>query len=139
MRGYHQNPEATARAISSDGWLRTGDVMTQDRNGRFTFVGRRMHVVRRGGENVSTYELEVMMQSCPLVTDVAVTAEPDDLMGSRIVVHVIPAATYSSEAFRRWCREQVGRRGEPDALVEHRSFPRTETGRVIARDLARHP
>jgi crotonobetaine/carnitine-CoA ligase len=137
MLGYYKDPDATAAAISADGWLRTGDVMVQGTDGRFSFVGRRMHVVRRGGENVSTYELEVMLQSCPLIADVAVTAEPHELLGSAIVAHVIPGPAYTGEAFRRWCSDQVGSRVRIDDLVEHSTFPRTASGRVIARELRR--
>lgn len=99
MRGYHQNADATAAAINDEGWLRTGDLMVRDAHGRFAFVGRRMHIVRRAGENVSVYELEVMMQSCPLISDVAIRAETDAVLDARLVVHLIPAAGFSEQAF----------------------------------------
>jgi crotonobetaine/carnitine-CoA ligase len=135
MRGYWRNKEATAAAIDSDGWLRTGDLMTSDGDGRYAFVGRRMHIVRRAGENISTYELEFMMQSCPLIADVAIRAESDPMLGARLVVHVIPTAAFSEQAFVSWCREAIGKRGVPDAIKLHRDFPRTASGRVILREL----
>jgi crotonobetaine/carnitine-CoA ligase len=135
MRGYWRNDEATAAAIDGEGWLRTGDLMTRDGDGRYAFVGRRMHIVRRAGENISTYELEFMMQSCPLIADVAIRAESDPMLGARLVVHVIPTAAFSEQAFVSWCREAIGKRGVPDAIKLHRDFPRTASGRVILREL----
>ena len=135
MRGYYNNPEATASTLDSEGWLRTGDLMTRNAEGRFAFVGRRMHMIRRAGENLSIYELELMMQSCPLIEDVSIRAEADPVLDTRLVVHIIPAAGFGEQAFLNWCREYVGRRGVPDAIRIHESFPRTGSGRVITREL----
>lgn len=135
MRGYHRNPEATAATIDADGWLKTGDLMTCNADGRFAFIGRRMHILRRAGENISIYELELMMQSCPLVDDVVIRAEEDDMLGTRLVAHVIPAKAFDEKSFGTWCRESIGKRGVPDEVKLHDSFPRTGSGRVIVREL----
>jgi crotonobetaine/carnitine-CoA ligase len=135
MSGYYQNPDATAEALVAGEWLRTGDVMVRHPNGRFEFRGRRMHIIRRGGENLSTYALELDLQSCPLVSDVAVTAQEDATLDALVVAHVIPGAGFDEEAFRAWCREALGKRSEPDIVRLHTEFPRTGSGRVIARDL----
>jgi crotonobetaine/carnitine-CoA ligase len=136
MRGYRDAPEATARTLVDGTWLRTGDVMVRQPNGRFEFRGRQMHIIRRGGENLSTYALEVDLMSSPLVSEVAVTARADDRLDALVVAHVIPAEGYSEEGFLRWCRENLGRRGVPDEVRVHEDFPRTASGRVITRDLA---
>lgn len=135
MAGYHDNPEATAQTLVDGRWLRTGDIMVRDANGRFAFRGRRAHIIRRRGENISTYALELDLQSCPLVSDVAVTAQEDATVDALVVAHVIPAAGYDEAAFRSWCRDALGRLGEPDVVRVHRDFPRTGSGRVIAREL----
>lgn len=135
MRGYYRNEAATAEAIDEDGWLHTGDYMTQDANGRFAFVGRRMHIIRRGGENLSVYELELMMQGCPLTEEVAISTEKDAVLDAKLVAHVIPASGFSEQAFVQWCRDAIGRRGVPDSIRVHQSFPRTVSGRVITREL----
>lgn len=135
MKGYWRNPTATTAALDADGWLRTGDIMQREHDGRFVFVGRRMHIIRRAGENVSSYELELLMQNCPLIEDAAVRAETDEALDARIVVHVIPGEGFSETAFSSWCREAIGKRGVPDAIRTHESFPRTPSGRVIAREL----
>jgi crotonobetaine/carnitine-CoA ligase len=116
-------------------WLRTGDVMVHHPGGRFEFRGRRMHIIRRGGENLSTYALELDLQSCPLVSDVAVTAQEDATLDALVVAHVIPAPGFDEAAFRAWCRESLGKRSEPDLVKVHTDFPRTGSGRVIAREL----
>ena len=138
MLGYDSAPEATAQTLVADGagaWLRTGDLMVRHPDGRFEFRGRRMHIIRRGGENLSTYGLELDLQSCPLVGDVAVTARDDDTLDAIVVAHVIAAEGYDETAFRAWCLETLGRRGVPDVVRVHRSFPRTGSGRVITREL----
>ena len=60
------------------------------------------------------------------------SAEPYDAL---VVAHVIPAPGFAEEAFRAWCREALGKRSEPDIVRLHADFPRTGSGRVIARDL----
>ncbi len=135
MAGYYANSEATARALVDGVWLRTGDVMIRHAGGRFEFRGRKMHIIRRGGENLSTYALEVDLQSCPLVSDVAVTSREDATLDALVVAHVIPAAGFEEEAFRAWCREALGKRSEPDVVEVRSEFPRTGSGRVIAREL----
>lgn len=139
MRGYDKAPEATAEALVDDGiggaWLRTGDLMVRQPDGRFAFRGRRMHIIRRGGENLSTYALELDLQSCPLISDVAVTAQSDDTLDALVIAHVIPAEGYAEAAFRDWCAQHLGKRGVPDVVRVHESFPRTGSGRVIVRDL----
>ncbi|WP_433502882.1 class I adenylate-forming enzyme family protein [Pseudonocardia halophobica] len=135
MLGYLDASDATAATLVDGEWLRTGDIMVRHPNGRFEFRGRGMHIIRRGGENLSTYALEIDLQACPLVHDVAVAARPDETLDAVVVAHVIPAAGYEERAFRSWCCEHLGRRGVPDEIREHTSFPRTGSGRVIVRDL----
>lgn len=139
MLGYYRAPEATTEAmvLADDGgcWLRTGDFMVRHVNGRFEFRGRRMHIIRRGGENLSTYALELDLQSCPLVSDVAVTAQEDGTLDALVVAHVVAATDYTEDAFRDWCLHHLGKRGVPDVIRLHDEFPRTGSGRVSSRDL----
>ena len=135
MLGYRNAPEATARTLVDGMWLRTGDVMIRHPTGRFEFRGRAMHIIRRGGENLSTYVFELDLQRCPLVSDVSVTAEEDAVLDAVVVAHVVPADGYSEAGFLAWCRENLGKRGVPDRVKEHRSFPRTGSGRVVQHEL----
>lgn len=136
MRGYHRAPAATAETLVDGSWLRTGDQMTRHRGGRFEFRGRAMHIIRRGGENLSTYTLETDLRSCPLISDVAVAADKDDTLDAVVVAHVIPLPAFTERDFLRWCQDNIGRRGTPDVVRTHTEFPRTGSGRVIVRELA---
>jgi crotonobetaine/carnitine-CoA ligase len=135
MLGYFRDPDATATALVDGSWLRTGDIMVRLPNGRLEFRGRKAHIIRRGGENLSTYALELDYQDCPLVRDVAVTTQQDAMLDALVVAHVIPGYDYDEEAFRQWCRAHLGRRLVPDLVRLHDDFPRTASGRVIAREL----
>lgn len=135
MLGYRDAPDATAATLVDGRWLRTGDQLVRHPGGRFEFRGRAMHIIRRGGENLSTYALETDLQSCQYVSDVAVAARHDEALDTAVVAHVIPLPGFTEEAFLRWCRDNVGRRGTPDHVRLHEAFPRTVSGRVILREL----
>ncbi|MFD9903024.1 class I adenylate-forming enzyme family protein [Streptomyces sp. NPDC059063] len=81
--GYWRRPESTAEAIS-DGWLRTGDIVRVDEAGRVHIVDRIKDIINRGGENISSVEVEAVLLSAPGVADAAVLAVPDDVMGEKV-------------------------------------------------------
>ena len=78
MLGYWGMPEETASALV-DGWLRTGDLVRDNGDGTYTFVGRRKEVIRRRGENLSPAEVEAALQEHPDVVEAAVVTVPSDL------------------------------------------------------------
>jgi fatty-acyl-CoA synthase len=86
MRGYHNNPEATARAFTADGWLRTGDLGSLDATGRLGMEGRLKDVLRVGGENVAPAEVEEALLAHPAVALAQVVGVPDARLGE------VPAA-----------------------------------------------
>jgi fatty-acyl-CoA synthase len=81
MRGYYKNPEETAKVLSADGWLRTGDLGVLDRDGRLRMVGRLKDVFRVGGENVAPAEVEEVLLSHPAVATAQVVGVPDARLG----------------------------------------------------------
>jgi fatty-acyl-CoA synthase len=81
MRGYYKNPEATASTLSSDGWLRTGDLGVLTEDGRLRMVGRTKDVFRVGGENVAPAEVEEVLLSHPAVATAQVVGVPDRRLG----------------------------------------------------------
>lgn len=135
MLGYRDAPETTAATLVDGRWLRTGDQLVRTPEGRFEFRGRAMHIIRRGGENLSTYALETDLQSCPYISDVAVAAHADNTLDAAVVAHVIPLPGFTEQAFLGWCRDNLGRQGTPDHVRLHEEFPRTVSGRVILREL----
>jgi fatty-acyl-CoA synthase len=81
MRGYYKNPEATAKAFTADGWLRTGDIGVLNGDGRLRMVGRSKDVFRVGGENVAPAEVEEVLLAHPAVATAQVVGVPDARMG----------------------------------------------------------
>ncbi|WIY05400.1 ATP-dependent acyl-CoA ligase [Amycolatopsis mongoliensis] len=101
MHGYHDDPEATAKAFRN-GWFHTGDLARMDDAGRVYYVGRTKDMIRRSGENVSADEVERALLLHPAVRLAAVVAVPDELRGEEIKAYVV-------------CD---GERPEPASLVE---------------------
>jgi acyl-CoA synthetase (AMP-forming)/AMP-acid ligase II len=137
MKGYHNKPEATAEAITSDGWLRTGDMGRVDRDG-FVFVEDRLKdMIISGGENIYSVEVERVIAEHPAVTDVAVIGIPDDRWGEsvRAVVVLRPGAQVSEQDLISWCRERLAAYKCPRTVDFIDALPRNPTGKVLKRDL----
>src|SRR6185436_1749775 len=81
MRGYCNNPEATAKAFTADGWLRTGDLGSLTADGRLRMTGRLKDVFRVGGENVAPAEVEEVLLAHPAVQTAQVIGVPDARLG----------------------------------------------------------
>ncbi|WP_026452894.1 AMP-binding protein [Saccharomonospora iraqiensis] len=90
MHGYHDAPEATARAFHG-GWFRTGDLATMDADGRVFFVGRTKDMIRRSGENIAAEEVERALLRHPGVRAAAVVGVDDELRGEEVKAWVVPA------------------------------------------------
>ncbi|HEY6277221.1 MAG TPA: AMP-binding protein [Streptosporangiaceae bacterium] len=89
--GYYGMPEETAAAITPDGWLHTGDLVTVDSHGTYTFIARQKEVLRRRGENLSPAEVEEALTSHPAVLECAVIGVPSDLTEEEIKAFIVPA------------------------------------------------
>jgi crotonobetaine/carnitine-CoA ligase len=84
-------PAETAEAITSDGWLHTGDLVTLNDDGTYTFVARKKEVLRRRGENLSPAEVEEALVSHPSVLECAVVGVPSELSEEEVKAFVVPA------------------------------------------------
>ncbi|HTO00635.1 MAG TPA: class I adenylate-forming enzyme family protein [Microthrixaceae bacterium] len=91
MDGYWNDPKATLAALTDDRWLRTGDLASIDENGRVVLCGRQSDMYIRGGYNVFPSEVEAILLEHPLVDDVVVVPQPDEVMGERGLAMVVPA------------------------------------------------
>lgn len=87
--GYYRNIEAT-NAAWTGGWLHTGDLVRQDEEGCFFFVGRRKQIIRRSGENISAAEVEAILSTCTVVQQAAVVPVPDDIREQEVFACVVP-------------------------------------------------
>lgn len=87
--GYFDNPEATAEALTADGWFRTGDVAVRDDEGFYAIVGRVKDVIRTGGESVAPAEVEAALGDHPALVDVAVVGIPDAQWGEVVCAAIV--------------------------------------------------
>ncbi|GGU50705.1 acyl-CoA synthetase [Lentzea flava] len=133
---YLNRPDATAEAFA-DGWFRTGDVGTRDQDGYYRIVGRKAtDIIKSGGYKIGAGEIENALLEHPAVAEVAVTGEPDDDLGERIVAWVVPSGAAPDE---RELVDHVARLLTPHKrprLVRFvESLPRNDMGKVVKRAL----
>ncbi len=128
--GYLDDAEASAGVVH-DGWAWTGDLGYFDADGFFYFVDRKKDIVRRGGENISTVEIESVVASHPKVSEVAVTAQPDPVLGERIAVFVVPRGEAPTlDELRDFCSARLASVKLPEFLHVLSELPRTGNGKV---------
>lgn len=132
MKGYYKNPEATAAAIDSDGWLHTGDLAVVDERGYFKITGRAKDVIIRGGENVYPREVEDFLYTCPIITEAQIIGVPDAKYGEEIVawVKLRPGAELTLENLQSFCRGKIADFKIPRFLKIVDAFPMTVTGKI---------
>jgi acyl-CoA synthetase (AMP-forming)/AMP-acid ligase II len=139
MRGYWEEPELTADAIDSDGWLLTGDLGFLDERGDLHLAGRSTEMYIRGGYNVYPIEVENHLGQHELVDRVAVTGTPAPVLGEIGVAFVVPADASNPptlEQLRAWCNERLASYKAPDALVLLSELPLTAMSKIDKRALA---
>ncbi|HET9772939.1 MAG TPA: AMP-binding protein [Acidimicrobiia bacterium] len=139
MLGYWGMPEETARVIRPDGWLRTGDLVVENPDGTYTFVGREKEVIRRRGENLAPAEVEEALASHPGVVEVAVVGVPSELTEEEVKAFVVPAAgpAPGPPALHAWAAERLTRYKVPRYIELVAELPHTPTGRVAKHQLPR--
>lgn len=139
MKGYHRQPEETARAFTPDGFFRTGDLAVVDEDGYVRIVGRQKELILRGGFNVHPREVEDLLQAHPAVQEAVVVGVPDEVLGERVCACVIrvEGAIVTSEEIREFCRRGLAEHKVPDLVQFVSAFPVTGSGKVRRADLAR--
>jgi fatty-acyl-CoA synthase len=143
MRGYYDNPEATANAFTPDGWLKTGDLGELDADGRLRMAGRMKVVFRVGGENVAPAEVEEVLLAHPAVETAQVIGVPDRRLGEVPCAYVTlkSNAAASEDALIRWCKERSANFRVPRYLKVVDSFESigmTASGKVQKTRLREH-
>lgn len=130
--GYWNRPEATSATII-DGWLHTGDVVRVDAAGRVYVVDRLRDIINRGGENISSVEVEAALLSAPNVADACVLAVPDDVMGEKVGALLFggTAAIDVAEVLEH-CRRQLADFKIPQYVtVVTGALPRNAGGKLL--------
>ncbi|MGL5929174.1 MAG: long-chain-fatty-acid--CoA ligase [Dermatophilaceae bacterium] len=138
MKGYWQNPEATAEAIP-DGWFRTGDLATVDDEGYFTIVDRAKDLIIRGGMNVYPREVEEVVYQHPDVLEVAVVGIPDELYGEQVgaAIALREGSTATPEDVVAFARERIAAYKYPRRIWVVDALPKGPTGKILRREV--HP
>jgi fatty-acyl-CoA synthase len=138
--GYWNNPQATAKARSDDGWFATGDLFRQDEQGYHYVVGRLKEMYISGGENVYPAEVERVLYKLPKIVEAAVIGVPDEKWGE--VGHAFVAlergtnGELSEELILKHCRKQLARYKVPKKLQILESLPKGASGKILKKALA---
>jgi long-chain acyl-CoA synthetase len=90
IKCYWQNPEATKAAFTADGYMRTGDIGFLDEDGYLFIVDRKKDIIIRGGENISSAEVEAALYACPDIAEASVFGTPDDRLGEVPIAVIHP-------------------------------------------------
>ncbi len=138
--GYWELPDETAAAITADGWLHTGDLVTGDPDGVYTFVARKKEVLRRRGENLSPAEVEEAIVAHPSVVECAVVGVASELSEEEIKAFVVTSGPADFAALRDWAADRLSAFKVPRYWQRLDVLPRTPTQRVAKHLLpAGHP
>ena len=132
MNGYHKDPEATASAVDSEGWLRSGDLGCIDANGYVRITGRAKDMIIRGGENIASASVEDAMRSLDGVADVSVIGVDDDRYGEELCafVRLNDGATLTAEHVLSELSGRIARFKIPRYLIKLEAFPLTPSGKI---------
>ena len=137
MQGYFENPEATAAALDSDGWLHTGDIGVLDEAGNVRITDRKKDMFIVGGFNAYPAEIENVIVCHPYVGQAAVVGAPDHRMGEVGVAFVVPraGAVIDPDELIEWCRTQMANFKVPRHVEVVETFPLNATGKVLKYEL----
>jgi fatty-acyl-CoA synthase len=132
MKGYDREPEASARAVSEDGWLRTGDLAVMRDDGYLHIAGRLKEMIIRGGENIYPREIEEFLHQHPKIADVYVVGLPDARLGESVLAWIKLKAgeAMTADEVRDYCRGQIAHFKVPQYIRFVDAFPMTVTGKV---------
>lgn len=139
MSRYVNDDDATARALEG-GWLHTGDMATVDDAGFVYFVDRAKQMIRRGGMNISSAEVEGVLLAHPAVAEVAAVARPNPVLGEDVhaVVALETGAAASADDLLEFCRGQLADYKLPRSVTFVDALPRNAMGRVVRAELKTH-
>ena len=135
MKGYLNNPEATARTIDKDGWLHTGDVGYADEDGHFYIVDRVKELIKYKGFQVAPAELEAILLTHPAVADAAVIPCKDDEAGEVPKAFVVVKSEVSATALMNFVAARVSPHKKIRAVEFINQIPKSLSGKILRRVL----
>jgi long-chain acyl-CoA synthetase len=136
MKGYYNQPQATAEAIR-DGWFHSGDIGRFDDQGNLYIVDRLKDMIIRGGFNVYPREIEEVLMTHEAVAQVAAIGVPHETHGEEVKVVIVlkKGKTATPEGIVDWCKERMAGYKYPRIVSIVDSLPMTATGKVLKREL----
>ncbi|MDO8364879.1 MAG: AMP-binding protein [Actinomycetota bacterium] len=136
--GYLDEPEATARVLTADGWLRTGDIAVVDDDGYLYLVDRAKDLIIVSGFNVYPAEVEEVLMEHPDVLEVGVVGVPHPHHGEAVKAFVVlkPGATAHEDTLVTWCLDNLARYKCPSKILFVDELPRNISGKLLRRSLA---
>lgn len=138
LRGYFGVSEYNARAFTSDGFYRSGDLMRRHPSGNYMVEGRKKDLINRGGEKISAEEIENLILAHPSVQNVACVPMPDAILGERMCAYVIlrtGEALVLEQLVAFLLREEIAKHKLPERLEIVDEFPLSPLGKVSKKDL----
>jgi acyl-CoA synthetase (AMP-forming)/AMP-acid ligase II len=135
MKGYLNRPDATAEAITEDGWFRTGDIGRVDADGYIFVEDRLKDMIISGGENIYSIEVERVLAEHPAVAEVAVFGVPDEKWGESVKAVVSLEGELSDKELITWARERLAAYKCPKTVDFVDELPRNPTGKILKKDL----
>ncbi|EFE7186759.1 medium-chain fatty-acid--CoA ligase [Escherichia coli] len=132
--GYFDEPELTARALDEEGWYYSGDLCRMDEAGYIKITGRKKDIIVRGGENISSREVDDILLQHPKIHDACVVAMSDERLGERSCAYVVLKAPHHSlsleEVVAFFSRKRVAKYKYPEHIVVIEKLPRTTSGKI---------
>jgi acyl-CoA synthetase (AMP-forming)/AMP-acid ligase II len=135
MKGYLNNPQATALAIDPDGWLHTGDIATVDEHGAVRIVDRVKELIKYKGYQVAPAELEGLLLTHPAIADAAVIGIPDEEAGEIPKAFVVPSAPLTPEEVTAFVAERVAPYKKVRTIEIIEEIPKAPSGKILRRVL----
>jgi long-chain acyl-CoA synthetase len=138
LKNYWRNPEATAAAVTADGYVLSGDIGYVDEDDYLFIVDRKKEIIIRGGENISAAEVEAACYACPAIAEVSVFGAPDERLGEVpvAVVHLNDGAALTNDELRSFLEGRLAKFKIPERIVfSAEPLPRLGTGKFDRRAL----
>lgn len=132
MKGYYNNPKATAEVIDAKGYLHSGDLGMEDEDGFYHITGRIKDMIIRGGENIYPREIEEFLFQLPEIKDVQVVGVPSakygEAVGAFIILH--EGKSLKAEDIQDYCKSKIARYKVPKYIFFVKEFPMTGSGKI---------
>ncbi|HET7587753.1 MAG TPA: AMP-binding protein [Gammaproteobacteria bacterium] len=136
MRGYWNQPEETAKVLSADGWLRTGDMATIDEEGYVHLVDRKKDMILVSGFNVYPNEVEDVVAGMPGVREVAAIGVPDEHSGEVVKLLIVKRdQSLTADQVKAYCRENLTGYKHPKYVEFRDELPKSNVGKILRREL----